>query len=119
MKSRNLAKVCPHASIAAPSPRTGGGGRRRLRQGPALPSPGHCGTWPRGRFVVGSAKCQLALAGAMREAGRLAGGTAPIDRAEPSTAADMDMDSGGDHAGRDLGAKWRCGGGGVNAHGVF
>lgn len=77
---------------------------------------------PAGAVVVGSAKRLLALAGAMREAERLAGGTAPADRAEPSTAADMDIDSGGDHAGRDPGAKRRRGGGGGggdDAHGVL
>ncbi|KAM3207240.1 hypothetical protein ACQJBY_062450 [Aegilops geniculata] len=77
---------------------------------------------PTGAVVVGSAQRLLALAGAMRVAERLAGRTAPADRAEPSTAADMDIDSGGDHAGRDPGAKRRRGvGGGCDddAHGVF
>ncbi|XP_048546006.1 uncharacterized protein LOC125525035 [Triticum urartu] len=71
---------------------------------------------PAGAVVVGSAQRLLALAGAMRVAERLAGRTAPADRAEPSTAADMDIDSGGDavsssHSGRDSGAKRRRGGG--------
>lgn len=79
---------------------------------------------PAASAVVGSAKRLLALAGAMREVERLAGGTAPTDRAEPSlsasTAADMDIDSGGDavsssHPGRDPGAKRRRGGGGDDA----
>ncbi|KAM3195677.1 hypothetical protein ACQJBY_071682 [Aegilops geniculata] len=77
---------------------------------------------PAGAVVVGSAQRLLALAGAMRVAERLAGRTAPADRAEPSTAADMDIDSGGDHPGRDPGAKRRRGvggGGDDDAHGVF
>lgn len=76
---------------------------------------------PAGAVVVGSARRLLALAGAMRVAERLAGGAAPADRAEPSTAADMDIDSGGGHvhAGRDPGAKRRRGGGGDDAHGLF
>ncbi|XBI06965.1 uncharacterized protein [Aegilops tauschii subsp. strangulata] len=79
---------------------------------------------PAGAVVVGSAQRLLALAGAMRVAERLAGRTAPTDRAEPSTAADMDIDSGGDavsssHSGRDPGAKRRRGGGGDDAHGVL
>nr|BAK04128.1 predicted protein [Hordeum vulgare subsp. vulgare] len=75
---------------------------------------------PAGAVVVGSAKRLLALAGAMREAEeRLAGGPAPTDRAEPSlgasTAADMDIDSGGgavstSRPGGDPGAKRRRGG---------
>ncbi|KAM3206320.1 hypothetical protein ACQJBY_061796 [Aegilops geniculata] len=56
----------------------------------------------------------------MREAECPAGGTAPTDHAEPSTAADMDIDSGGDHAGRDPGAKRRHrGGSGDDAHVVI
>ena len=66
---------------------------------------------PAGPVVVGSAKRLLVLDWAMREAEQPAGGTAPTDHDEPSTAAEMDINSGGDHAGRDPGAKRRRGGG--------